>query len=298
MLFEKATAETLGLVRFWVFSLAALSRFLVPMWEVCLLPEYEPSGVMKFLGTQYWFPFLTVELAVGLQGLTIALLVLVALGVGPYRILAPLACVALIVTEGLVCGNGIATHAHIILILCALVLSMLPAGDGLTLLRRPLTLKPARQYQAALVSLSLIFCATYLMVGVRRLATSSHEIYLDDSILCATVQRDAELGSAGGLGVWMCESVVGAWMLRIGFPVVTLLELLTPLCVFSRTFRWCWLAVMVPFHIGTGFLMGIWFPYSIAFIPFFIAGFDPFRQRGDGAQNVMQDETGVVVATM
>lgn len=94
--------------------------------------------------------------------------------------------------------------------------------------------------------------------------------------------------------MWMCESVAGAWMLRIGFPLVTLLELLTPLCVFSRRFRWCWLAVMVPFHLGTGLLMGIWFGYSMALIPFFIVGFDPFRQRGNAAQDVEQVATGVV----
>jgi len=54
--------------------------------------------------------------------------------------------------------------------------------------------------------------------------------------------------------------------------------LLTPLCLFSSWFRWIWLAVMIPFHISTGFLMGIWFPYSMALVPMLLGGFDPFRR--------------------
>ena len=42
--------------------------------------------------------------------------------------------------------------------------------------------------------------------------------------------------------------------------------------------------MIVPFHIGVGFLMGIWFTYNLALIPLLIAGFDPFRGRDIGQQ--------------
>lgn len=279
MLHEHATAQSLGMMRIWVFGLAVLSRFLTPVWEVCLLPDYQPSGIMRLLGTSLWVPLITPELAYCIQALTIVLLLLVAAGIGPYRLLAPLACLALIVSEGLVRGNGIPTHANVILILCACILACFPSADGLTFSRskHQRTTSPV-QYQAALVSLSLVFCVTYLFVGIRRLSTSGVEIFLDDSILCATAQRDAELGPAGGLGLWMCESVFAAWTMRIGFPLVTLVEVLTPLCLVSTRFRWVWLAVMIPFHLGAGLMMGIWFIYNLALIPVLIADFDPFRR--------------------
>ncbi len=278
MLHDKATAHSLGMVRIWVFGLAALSRLFTPVWELCLLPEYQPAGIMRLLGAHYWAPLITLEMAYCIQALTIGLLLLAAAGVGPYRLLAPLACLALTLAEGLVRGNGVTTHANLVLILCAYVLAMFPAADALTFFRRkgwPAT--PPVQYQAALVALSLVFCATYLFVGARRLSASGINVFLDDSILGATALRDAELGPAGGMGKWSCESVTTAWAMIIGFPLVTLFELLTPLCIFSKRFRWVWLAVMIPFHIGAGFMMGIWFTYNFALIPILIAGFDPFR---------------------
>jgi Vitamin K-dependent gamma-carboxylase len=278
MLHDKATAYSLGIVRIWVFGLAALSRLLTPAWEACLIPEYQPAGIMRVLGAQNWVPLITLEMAYCIQALTIGLLLIVAVGMGPYRLLAPLACLALTLTEGMVRSNGVMTHANLILILCTYVLAMFPAADALTLFHRKKSpTKPQVQYQAALISLSLVFCITYFFVGVRRLVDSGFDIYFDDSILCATALRDAEQGPAGGLGIRCCESVITAWAIRIGFPLVTLFELLTPLCIFSKRVRWIWLVVMIPFHLGTGLMMGIWFIYNIALIPVLIAGFDPSR---------------------
>ncbi len=278
MLHDRANAYSLGMVRVWVFGLAAVSRLFTPVHDVCLVPDYQAGGIMRLLGATYWAPLITPELAYGIQALTMGLLLLVAAGVGPYRLLAPLACLALTIAEGLVRGTGVPTHANIILILSTYILALFPAADAWTLngKRGREQVNPAI-YQAAMVSLSLMFCATYVFVAARRFSASGIAIYLDDSILCTTVQRDAELGASGGLGKWCCESVIGGWALRIGFPVVTLFELLTPLCLFSKGFRWMWMAVMIPFHVGAGLIMGIWFSYHFALIPILIAGFDPFR---------------------
>ena len=280
MLHDQATAKTLGMARIWVFGLAALSRMYVPLWEVCYLPEYHAVGIMKLIGANQWVPLLTPELATGLQLLTVALLLAVAAGIGPYKLLAPLACIGLTISEGMIRGDGVIPHAHMILLLTTYVLCVFPAADALTLFRRQdhLLADPV-MYRAPLVAASLVMGFTYMFAAVRRFSAGGFSIYLNDSILCATALRDAELGSTGGWGFWACETFLVAWTLRIGFPVVTLLELLTPLCVFSKTFRWIWIAVIVPFHIGVGLLMGIWFTYNLALIPLLIAGFDPFRDR-------------------
>jgi len=291
MLHDKANAYSLGMVRIWVFGLAAFSRFRTPVWEVPEIPNYQPLGIMRLLGAHYWAPLITPEVAYVIQALTVGLLIFVAAGVGPYRLLAPLACLALIFTEGLIRGSEVTSHANVILILCTSALACFPAADALTLFPpKNQVPRPLAQYRAALVTLSLIFCTTYLFVAARRLSSSGIGIYFDDSILSATALRDAELGAAGGLGKWSCESVFAAWSLRLGFPLVTLFEFLTPLCIFSTWFRWIWMAVMIPFHIGAGLMMGIWFPYNFALIPVLIAGFDPFRRFTDQIVSVQADE--------
>jgi hypothetical protein len=291
MLHDKANAYTLGMVRIWIFGLAALSRVPTPVWDICALPDYQPNGIMRLLGAYYWAPLITPVVAYCIQALTIGLLIAAAAGIRPWRIVAPLACLALTLSEGLIRGTEVMSHANIILILCTWVLACFPAADALRLFpgkRQPF--RPLAQYQAALFTLSMVFCVTYLFAGARRLSTSGIDIYLDDSILRATALRDAELGPAGGLGIWACESVFVGWALVIGFPLVTLLELLSPLCIFSTRFRWMWIAVLFPFHIGIGFLMGIWFPYNLALIPVLIAGFDPFRRLTDRIRTAKPDD--------
>jgi hypothetical protein len=291
MLHDQATASTLGMARIWVFGLAAISRIYCPLWEVCYLPDYYPVGIMKLLGADLWVPLLNLPLAIAFQIVTVGLLLAVTAGVGPYKRLAPLACIALTVSEGMVRGDGVIPHAHMILLLTTYILCAFPAADALTLFRRPdHQLAAAVMYRAPLVAASLVMGFTYMFAAVRRFSAGGVSIYLNDSILSATALRDAELGSAGGYGIWACETFLIAWALRIGFPVVTLLEFLSPMYVFSKRFRWIWIAVMVPFHIGTGFLMGIWFTYNLALIPLLVAGFDPFRVRDSRQQKPGQPD--------
>ncbi len=280
MLHDQATARSLGMVRICVFGLAAVSRVYCPVWEVAYIPNFHAVGILRLLGADLWVPLITPAVAMGIQTATIGLLLSAAAGIRPYRYLAPLACIALTISEGMVRGRNFIPHSHMILLLSSYILCCFPAADALTLFRQR-NLKPADpvMYRAPLVAASLVLAFTYMLAAGRRFSNAGIMIYFDDSILCATAARDAELGSTGGWGVWACESLVLAWSLRLGFPVVTILEFLSPLYVFSKRFRWIWIAVLVPFHIGTGLLMGIWFSYNLLLIPILVAGWDPFRRR-------------------
>lgn len=288
MLHDQASAKTLGMARIVVFGLAAVSRVFCPVWEISYIPDYYPVGIMQLLGAGLWVPLITHPVAMAIHVLTIGLLLVVAAGMGPYRLLAPLACIALTLCEGMVRVYVIVSHTHMVMLFSAYILCWFPAADALTLFRRrnPRSASPV-MYRAPLVASSLVMCFTYMMTAAKRISYGGISIYLNDTILTATATRDAELGSAGGLGIWACESVFMASVLRFGFPLVTLLELLSPLCVFSKPFRWVWMAVIVPFHIGAGLFMGIWFTYNLALMPILIAGFDPFLRRNlRGKRNV------------
>jgi uncharacterized membrane protein len=71
-------------------------------------------------------------------------------------------------------------------------------------------------------------------------------------------------------------------VLNAGFVVVTVLEVLAPLCLFSRRFRLLWLGVMVPFHVATLFLMKIFFWQNLILLVLLLAGVErwlPSRAR-------------------
>lgn len=190
-----------------------------------------------------------------------------------------MACLALTISEGMIRGTGVIPHANIVLILTTLVLCFFPAGDAFTLPgKRPRTPRSPALYRGALVAVALVFSLTYVFAGARRLSESGAEVYFDDTILTATVVLSSELSPSGGLGVRATESPAAAWALRIGFPIVTLFEWLTLLCLISTRFRWLWLAVMLPFHVGTGFLMGIWFWYNLALAPVVMGALPLYRR--------------------
>lgn len=82
MLYANATAKTLGMLRFWVFGCAAVSRVFRPAWEAYYIPDYFSVGIMRLTGAQSWVPALSLQGAIAIQVLTIGLLVAVALGIG------------------------------------------------------------------------------------------------------------------------------------------------------------------------------------------------------------------------
>ena len=160
---------TLGMARICVFGLAAVSRVYCPVWEVAYLPDFHAVGIMRLLGADLWVPLITPAIGMGIHTLTIGLLLLVAAGIGPYRRLAPLACVALTISEGMVRGRGVIGHAHMILILTSYILCWFPAADALTLFRKPkLKLADPVMYRAPLVAASLVLGFTYLLAAARR----------------------------------------------------------------------------------------------------------------------------------
>src|SRR5205823_10496023 len=117
---------------------------------------------------------------------------------------------------------------------------------------------------APMMVIAFMISLTYAFVGTRRLVASAPEIFLDGSIFRYVALCSAQGGAFGHQsGLSPLEQPWPALLLQIGFPIITVLEGLTPLCLISRRFRWVWLVVMVPFHCVTWYLMKIFFLYNI-----------------------------------
>jgi hypothetical protein len=149
------------------------------------------------------------------------------------------------------------------------VLACFPAADALALRRRPARPADPVMYAAPMRIVAGVLAVVYAFIGIRRLVAGAPAVFIDGSILRWAALRSVQGGVGEGYGA---DAVAVPWMAALliaGFPLVTLLEALTPFCLTSARFRWAWLAVMVPFHLATRAVLQIYFRYNLLLLPLF-----------------------------
>ncbi len=65
--------------------------------------------------------------------------------------------------------------------------------------------------------------------------------------------------------------------------MTTFFELLSPVAIFSRRFRWLWIPAIVGFHVAAGLLMRMWFTANIALVLLCMTDLEAHLGRVDGA---------------
>ena len=271
MLHPRVSAQTLGFVRVAVFGMWLLHIVVYPVSDLKSIPfdllvfplclEVLRDTLLQVISNEPFLLTLKWTLALCLGALVV--------GARPYRPLAVGTCILLTLNEGLARGFGYIGHAELLLLYAAYVLAIFPAADGLTL-RRPVDdERAAPQYRAALVALALTFSLPYTLIGARRLCAGGLDIFLDGSILGDVFIRSVEHGRDGGLGLAVVNSPSLSLLLQLGFPIVTVFELLSPLALFHRLYRRAWIITILGFHIGTELLMQISFRGNIVLLLIF-----------------------------
>lgn len=87
-----------------------------------------------------------------------------------------------------------------------------------------------------------------------------------------------EPGPSGiGYGYLVLEHPWLVLMLQMGFPIVTIFELLSPLGLFYRRFCYVWILVKGAFHVAPGLFMQIWFTANFVLIVVFLTDIDRLR---------------------
>jgi len=265
LLHEDANAAALTFFRTFVFGLWLVAVVRDPLARLAALPTsyYEPVGVLRLVPEGAQAALLS---APGLVTLKSLLVLVLALSLVPrlFRFAGSVAVVLLVVHQSLIRGFGHVNHAEIVPLLAALTLAvfaLLPDREGGPSYNR---------YAVPILAVALVASVCYSMVGLYRLSQGV-EIFTGDSILNFVVSRSLRTSyhdfNLGGSAVsWRPV----AWMLTAGFPVVTLVEVLAPLVVVSRVFRWVFLGVMVPFHLLTILLMEVSFAENLLLYVFFV----------------------------
>lgn len=282
MLHDRATARSLGILRAAVFTIWLGDLLREPITDLKHLPVamFQPLGVLRVVPDAAWPIVFSPLFLVALKLAMLALVVPLALGVGPYRILVVMAALLLTLWQGLTRGMLGVVHREMAILYVTYVLALAPAADAFVFRRggsnRTDGDRPPGVHRAALMVATLLFALTYAAVGVRRLTAGGPGIFFDGTILRYLVVRSAEPGWwVGGAGLWVLGHPWLAWLVQVAFPIITLFEILAPLVLIDGRFRIAWVVVIVAFHAASWGMMQIFFLQNLLLMPLLLVEWAP-----------------------
>ncbi|MEX2532309.1 MAG: hypothetical protein WD960_16195 [Gemmatimonadota bacterium] len=269
MLHNQAGPGALGVLRITVFAvwiLAVLGS--LPLTLAAGLPRelFEAPGVLALLPEPFWEVFLRETTLVAFTALLLVALVAAAAGAGPFSIVGPLAFLGVLLFDGLQKGfAGYFNHNQFGLLYATFFVAISPAADALSLERsrggqssRPP--RPPGVYRFPLVASALALSLTYFLVGSSRVAIGGWEIFASDALPGHLALRTMEHTATNfRLSFLLLAHAPLVFLLKAGFLVTTVFEVLSPLALLRRGFRLAWLGVIVPFHFATLLTMNIFF---------------------------------------
>jgi hypothetical protein len=248
---EPVSPETLGVVRAAVFLMWLVEVVPDPLsfWGELPRSMHEPVGVFKFVPDEAWEQLLEPELLDRLQKLLVGLLILSAVGIRPYRPTATATAALLTAHQALLRGFTFTNHEELSLLACAYVLALFPAADRFAWPGRRGPTASAETYAAAIRAMSLLLLLPYCGIAARRLVRGTPEIFTGESLAHWLGSLDALDRDAAGIGPWLLRHPGLVALLKVGFAVTTMFELLAPLCLIMPRLRRAWIPVIGSMHL-------------------------------------------------
>ncbi|MCG8590708.1 MAG: hypothetical protein MJE66_15565 [Proteobacteria bacterium] len=278
--FAHATARQLGAFRAAVFGLIALDMLVRPLGALAGFPTslLRPVGVFRLLpdavlAVAFSSPVLDV-LTLGAASASL----LAATGFR-FRFSGIAACVLVTLHAAAARSYTYPFHTDLALILSAwLAVSLAWTTRGESERAHVASRSLPR---AVLTSSFLVTLVTYHMVGMSRLVYGGLDVYLSDSLRIWAV-RNAQFPnwiqlSLGGIGQELAQIEPLMLALNAAFPLLTLVEICAPLALFWPRFRSLFLLVIIPFHLISLPLLGVFFYQNLILLLLF-ALFDRRRQ--------------------
>ncbi len=275
MIHDTTTSRGAGFVRSWIFSIWVLYVAGNMTHAMAVFPrsQFQPVGLLRILPDSFYDVLLT---SAGLRTLDLVLiagLAACALGVRPWRLVAIPTVLLLTLQQGIPRGLfDYMNHNELSALYATYVFAMFPA-TGFSVFGSARTKAESSADDVTsrflMVLATSVFVVPYSLIALRRLGWSDWSIWSSD-LLPSYIAQYSFGDSWYGVGA-VGQTVLGSpWILRaltISFPIVTVLELLAPLCLLHRRFRYVWVVVVAGFHISTLLLMDIFFWQSLMLLP-------------------------------
>jgi hypothetical protein len=262
MLNEHASARLLGVVRIAVFGLWLANVLLVHLEDLAALPPELLSrhGVLRLIPLALWREMWDPAFLFAMKAALVVTLVWSMLGLRGYQAVAIAACVGITLFDGMEKSLGHINHSKFVMLYAAWVLAAFPSADAVSLAPRRGAPAAPVLYAAPVIAISLLILVPYSMIGAFRLARGGPEIFFGDALEAWFLKRSLEpSATAFRFGITVVENAALLAVAKLGFALTGVLELLSPLCLVSRRFRWLWIPVMIGFHFFSLVTMNIFF---------------------------------------
>jgi hypothetical protein len=276
MIHESTTARGAGFVRAWVFGLWAIYMLGDAPNQMAVFPreDLDIIGILRLLPDSFYDVVFTNAGLVVLKWVLVALLGACALGVRPWRSIAIPTVLLLTMHQGLKRGLfDYVNHKELSALYVTYVFAVFPATGFSpfvsTSADKAKAVLSAAHSRLVMVLSTAMLLLPYSFIAVRRISHNDWEFWSSD-LLSFYVGRNSFSETWYGLGGVGQMVLRHPWLMRlfeVGFPVVSVVELLAPLCLLHRRFRNVWIVVVIGFHVSTLLLMDIFFWESMLLFP-------------------------------
>jgi len=175
--------------------------------------------------------------------------------------------------------GGHVNHQELTLLYTNAILAAFPCADRLALGSRDIRRETGIYFWGAF-SVVLIFVASYVVIGVARIATQGPTIYFTDTMKAFVAEHAAkdnfwswEIGRLVQDHDWL------AFLFQLSFPFATLLEVALLIAPFHRRWRWLCLPLVFGFHVMIWIFMNIFFVQNLLMLALMLDRRDPFVSR-------------------
>ncbi len=264
--FASAPAERLAALRILIgsYALIYVAARLPELAGVARygLAQWRPHGVVRLLDAPLP-PGVVIAIAVA----TCVLMALFIAGVA-YRVIAPIAALALLWTITYRNCWGMPFHTENLLVLHVIALAIAPAADAWVVGAHS-RVPAASGYGWAIKLLAALTVATYLLAGVAKIRIAGIG-WIDGELLRNQIAIDNLRKALLGDGIApLAHLVLDHPESLLVFSVLTIaLEVGAPLALLHRRIGHVWAFAAWGFHVGVVLLMNIWFPYALAGMAF------------------------------
>ena len=267
MIFKAGTTLHFGIARILVFSILLVDLLVDDLPALVSMPQeaFLPRGVLRCLPAAWMSTILQGEFLRGFTLVYGGILLLGVCGIGRAWLITGTALLGTIFFLGMARGfGGHVNHQELIVLHCLFFFfsrrAFATASVNALLWKRPTNETDDDVSRLLLRALCFWVLLTYFMIGVARLQTSDLRLYGTNAMTFYALQHSTKWNYWNfSFARDLLNQPAFELVLKVAFPMATILELTAPLAVMVRRLVWPIVISLWLFHLSILFCMNIFF---------------------------------------